>query len=425
MELLPSQIKIIEDVFHWLYHESGQVYEISGLAGTGKSLILFEAVRHLCLGQNEILPMAFTGQAASVMRKKGFVNAVTLHSGLFKVIKIPKNRNMIDPFDIEAVRHKRIKDNPEDEYVTRFVELSPLELVARGIRLIVIDEAYMVPKYMRNAIFKHGIKILVAGDTHQLDPIGDDPLFFTYDKARGSELTEIMRQDKDNPIIYLSHRVLDGLPIDDGMYGNKVLVVTEGDIPLEQIIRTGNIVCGLNKTREYFNQITRRLYHLEHNQLYYGEKVICRKNNWDQTSDSGSLSLTNGLIGYIDSPISGSSYEVKNGIHTSIKTMSINESFSDLYLNKEYLFGSYEERERIRNKPLEKTGKLNLFEFAYANTCHLSQGAEFPFGVYYKEYMNDNINNRLDYVGITRFQDYLLIVKKKYNIYWKGGFNET
>ena len=66
---------------------------IDGEAGTGKSVVLNDIVKRLGLKDNEILAMAYTGQAAIVMRTKGLMTACTCHSGLFE----PVLQNKVDP----------------------------------------------------------------------------------------------------------------------------------------------------------------------------------------------------------------------------------------------------------------------------------------------------------------------------------------
>ena len=64
-------------------------------------------------------------------------------------------------------------------------------------------------------------------------------------------------------------------------------------------------------------------------------------------------------------------------------------------------------KEYIKNSKYHKGEK---FEFAYAITTHLSQGAQYPSGIYIQEYLGDDIQNKLNYVGATRFSDYLIYV---------------
>ena len=56
-------------------------------------------------------------------------------------------------------------------------------------------------------------------------------------------------------------------------------------------------------------------------------------------------------------------------------------------------------------------------QYAYALTTHLSQGGEYPTGIYYEEYLRSDIQNQLNYTGITRFKQYLVYCKKTRKYY--------
>jgi adenylylsulfate kinase-like enzyme len=80
IELTQEQETVIQQAVHWFYNESSQVFEIAGLAGTGKSVILMEIVRRLQLQPYQYIAAAYTGAAAVVMRMKGFPTARSLHA---------------------------------------------------------------------------------------------------------------------------------------------------------------------------------------------------------------------------------------------------------------------------------------------------------------------------------------------------------
>ena len=82
-----GQQEVSDAAVKWFNNSSDRLFQFDGKAGTGKSVVLNDIVRRLNLTQEQVLPMAFTGQAAIVMRTKGMVGACTCHSGLFEPVE--------------------------------------------------------------------------------------------------------------------------------------------------------------------------------------------------------------------------------------------------------------------------------------------------------------------------------------------------
>ena len=400
--LKPGQARIVEDACNWYYNSSEQVFEFAGLAGTGKSVVLYEIVKRLHLRPKNIMPMAYTGQASIIMRLKGFPNARSIHSNLYKFEKIP-NEYQDNPF-----RNINTMLNSEKYH---FV-FSPINIgeIDPEVSLMIIDEGFMVPDSMKKDITKHGIKILVAGDSGQLPPIGGNPAFLTGSNVR--YLTELVRQAQDNPIIYIAHRARQGLPIHCGLYGNRVLVIEDRDLTNEMVLNVGNIICGTNKTRDMFNNTIRNLKGIDSPIPLFGERIICRNNNWNEELDG--IALANGLSGYVTSPYDISRYN-RNQYMLDFLPDLLNTPFKNINIDYEYLTSPYDIRQQMKNNKMYSNGEK--FEFAYALTTHLSQGAEYPCGIYYEEFLRSNIQNQLNYTGVTRFKEFFIYVKKTRKYY--------
>lgn len=406
-----EQESIIEEAVQWFRNGSEQVFEFSGKAGTGKSVVLNEIINRIGLAPSQYIAGAYTGAAAIVMRIKGFRSARSLHSIFYHLEEeildfTNDDRSFLDVVNTQYNTKKKI---------FRFVP-APKGIIPSSVRLIVIDEGYMVPKYMRKVILKHGIKVLVCGDRRQLPPIGDDAAFLTGTNVR--ELTQIMRQNANDPIIYLANRAIEGLPIHCGSYGPNCMVIEDRDLTDEMLLKVGNVICGTNKSRDFFNHRIRELRGISSPFPLYGDRVICRNNNWGITNDN--IALANGLTGYITSPIDPS--RIYNGKDTRLYGTFrmdflpdlLQHPFRDLNVNYEYLVSDYSERNKIKNN---RYTNGELFEYANAITTHLSQGSEYPAGIFYEEFLRPQIQNQLNYTGITRFKKYLIYVKKTKRYY--------
>ena len=403
-----DQEKVVEAALKFLKDDSRQVFEYTGRAGTGKSVVLHEIIRRSHLNENQIAPQCYTGAAAIVMRTRGFKRARSIHSWLYHLVKVPRKIVLEDqnPF----TKFNTQFNKPEYEYKFVPIEAGTLD---PEIKLFIIDEGYMVPDYMKKDILKHGVKVIVAGDSNQLPPIGGNPAFLTGDNIM--HLNKLVRQAENNPIVYIANRIINGEPIHCGLYGNRVLVIPDTDLTSDMIMDVGNIICGTNKTRDYFNNHIRERLGLDPKFPMYGERVICRNNNWNITMDN--IALANGLSGVISSPVSINSYSMGNTLKIDFLPDLLEHPFERLDINYKYLISDYEDRQKIKESKFE-INNGELFEYAYALTTHLAQGSEYPCGIFYEEFLRSNIQRQLCYTGVTRFKEYMIYVKKSIKKYY-------
>ena len=392
MILNPGQEKIKAEAIDWYRNSSEQVFEIEGAAGTGKSVLIYEILKALGLKSFQYMPMAYTGQASIVMRSKGFTTARSIHSSLYEVVDVYDNENMNTQFGLPS-KHKEFRLR---QYIDPMVDL------------FFIDEAYMVPDYMVKDIKSFGKKIIVCGDSHQLPPIGGKPGFLTgYGVHR---LTQLMRQAENDPIVYLAMRAMQGLPIHEGMYGNNVLVINDDEFVPQMIGFANAIVCGTNRTKDTLNKYVRQVAGFNSDLPRFGERVICKNNNWQCVQDG--IALANGLCGTVVSQPDASSYNGKTfDIH--FKPDLANTVFYNVPVNYEYFTGDYETRQDMKSMHGRKYSVGELFEYAYALTTHVSQGSEYNNMIYIEEFMRPQIQNQLNYTGITRAKHGLIYMKKR------------
>ena len=90
--------------------------------------------------------------------------------------------------------------------------------------------------------------------------------------------------------------------------------------------------------------------------------------------------------------------------------INLNVYFKDLVCDYSYIKAPYEMKTMIKNNRYSLGEK---FEFAYAISCHLSQGSQFRNGIYLEEFLSKDIQKNLNYTGITRFSQGMIYVKKK------------
>lgn len=382
------------------------VFQFASKAGCGKTTTLLGIVNKLAeygIYEDEIAPMTYIGEAAINLRMHGLMNAKTIHSWLYEFVEqyiTDEHGNII--FD--------------DKYNKPKVKLVFRPKPLTGIKCIIIDEAYTVPIDMKTEIEARGIPIIACGDSNQLGPIEGEPGYLVNGEIY--YLNQIMRQHKDSAILYIADQVLSGKQLSPGLYGKDVLVIEKKDLTDQMIAGADIMICGKNKTREFYNNYYRNKILNIHTKLpLYGEKLICRKNNWRMEMDG--ISLANGLIGTVYNK------PTPSDVDTKLNTFSIDfrpdvlrhTYFPSLTCDMKYFTAD------INQRKLLKYDKFNIgekFEFAYCITAHLSQGCQYPKGIYFQEPFGD-ISNNVNYVGVTRFSQFLIYVipdiKKTFSIF--------
>lgn len=367
MQWSPQQDKAIAAAREWVKHGGGQVFTISGFAGTGKTTLAKEVAANIKGG---VSYAAFTGKAASVMRRKGCDSASTIHALIYK----PKGKN---------------------RQVPRF-ELNHNSIV-KSQKLVIIDECSMVDEELGRDLLSFGTKILVLGDPAQLPPIKGTGFFNT--DTPDVMLTEIHRQALDNPIIRLSMQVREGGKLEPGIYGESTVIERKGmdaeDLG-RRVMGADQVIVGLNRTRHQYNKRMRALKGYAGELPMDGEKLVCLRNNHK-------LSILNGTL-----------WRVKRwgklrdkAINLQLLSMEDTEDSAvrDVMVREEFFYGTE------ATVPWQELKGTQQFTYGYALTCHKSQGSQWDNVMIFDEgnaFRDDAIRWR--YTAITRAAEKVTMV---------------
>lgn len=257
MEWSGQQAAALQAVSKWLRdNRRKQVFRLFGYAGTGKTTLAMELASS---ASGTVLFGAFTGKAALVLRSKGCENASTIHSMIYRVVEN----------DDGEPRFELNRDGP-----------------ASVASLIVIDEVSMVGEDLGRDLLSFGVPVLVLGDPAQLPPIKGTG-FFT-DAEPDIMLTEIHRQARDNPIIHLSMLAREGERLKPGAYGDSK-VITRPELVQGEVLDADQVLIGLNKTRQAFNQRMRHLKGIESLIPVKGDRLVCLRNNKEKGLLNGGI----------------------------------------------------------------------------------------------------------------------------------------
>lgn len=393
MPLTRLQDKAVKDATAWFragVNRRRPFFTILGPAGTGKSFTLGSILDSIGLSDAEVVNVAYTGMAASVLIRKG-IPATTIHKLIYNPTPGKKGKVFF-----------KLKD----------------ELPA-GVKLAVVDEISQVSQDLLDDLMTFGLPILVLGDKEQLKPVKgkmnnllDDPDIV---------LDEVMRQALDNPILYLATQVRMKKKIQYGSMGDNVRIIPKNNIPLEYLQHADQIIAGYNNNVDQLNHLVRKqIYELESPMPYVGEKLMCYRNNWNEfTSESGiDMFLVNGLQVYVEELYEYN--EVLDKFQAKVRpTFFDNASFTkfdldglyflhgfknDTILYEDKMFEEVMFKRRVYEDSTDR--RINKFNYGYATTAYKSQGSEFDSVFYYRDAYN---NVAQDYVSITRAKSELIV----------------
>lgn len=363
---------------------------IAGYAGSGKSTLIKFIIAALNIDNDDVCYVAYTGKAAKVLKEKGCPNAMTAHRLLYQ--SLPRN---------DGTFYHKIKRPLEYPY-----------------KLIVVDEVSMLPKEMWDLLLSHKIHVLCLGDPFQLPPIGEDngvlanPHIF---------LDEIMRQAQESEIIRLTMDIREEKPL-QLFKGNEVQVINQNEIVGGMYNWADQIIVAKNITRRTINnQMRKMLFNTDDTRPLEGDRVICLRNDWDNPNAVGDVAV-NGTIGTLANIKINSNHPVLHPLMLAdflpddYSEEDVKNSSTDLYfrhLNMDYkLFTTGEEtvtKENFRIFP--KVWRPQTYDYAYAITCHKSQGSEYDKVLVFEEFLKGGDHARWLYTAATRAKEKLIIVK--------------
>ena len=191
----------IAAITKWYRAIGNEPFYLAGYAGTGKTSTVLELINSIGLdvtNEAHVRACAYTGKAGSVLRTKGMRTAATVSSMIYRVVEVVDHLTMAkEKADAER---RGVPYSGEIRKIPKSIRKDAVE----PTRLIVLDECSMVNQTMYDDLrylYPH-TKILFIGDVGQLPPVSGDSPFADY--APDFALTEIMRQDRDNPIVRLA-----------------------------------------------------------------------------------------------------------------------------------------------------------------------------------------------------------------------------
>ncbi len=345
---------------------TGRSYVFGGYAGTGKTMSARTVVKRLEDAGRKGLIMAPTGKAANVLRRKGLVGASTIHRSIYKKEEGSNEWHLIEPHELDHIHY------------------------------FLIDESSMISTELKDDIEYFGKPIIYMGDPAQLEPAGSDakimhkPNIVLKQIHRTAEHSEIikfataLRTSVIHPFAYRRDTVL---PEDSALTFRD-----NNQIRLSEWMAFDQIIVGRNKTKDAINNALKL--NKQGPLPIQGDKVICLKNDYQNDMFNGETYIVNSDEIIPDEDTNEPTIELVDDDGFVSRVPFWLEFFVDSTLDQ-------------WKKP---RGVVHL-DYAYAITCHKSQGSEWGNVAVIDESFGTP-PNRWRYTAATRAQNKLTWIPK-------------
>lgn len=447
-----NQLDVIGELTDFVFVKMQRhLFVLRGYAGTGKTSLVGALVKTLPIINFDSVLLAPTGRAAKVLSNYSNKPAFTIHKMIYQL------RSGGDGYTRFSIKQNKFQNTIflVDE-ASMISDGGGLTSASWGEQKSLLDDLL---EYVFSGI---NCKLILIGDTAQLPPVGmelspaldEDFLYQAYRlNIEFNELNEVVRQAEDSEILtnatFLRNKIA-AKKLDLPLFGsvNKADVKTISGIELEDELDSAYgkfgddnvmVITRSNKRANLFNlQIRSRIRWME-DEIASGDFMMVVKNNYfwlDDASKAGFIAngdiveilkisgeeelygfrfanLTIRMIDYPNEP----NLEVKilmDSILTDAPSLP-NEKFRELYdaVSDDY---SYEPNRKKRNELIRKNPYYQALQvkFAYAITCHKSQGGQWDAVFVDQGYLTDEMINveylRWLYTAITRAKKELYLV---------------
>jgi len=447
-----NQLKVIVELTDFIFYKvKRHLFVLRGYAGTGKTSIVGALVKTLPEINFDSVLLAPTGRAAKVLANYSGKQAFTIHKMIYQL------RSGGDGYTRFVIKENKFQNTIflVDE-ASMISDGGGLTQSSWGEHKSLLDDLL---KYVYSGL---NCKLVLIGDTAQLPPVGMEisPALdeeFLYQAYRlnieFNELNEVVRQAGDSEILtnatFLRNKIASkkmDLPLFKSV--NKSDVKTIKGIELEDELDSAYgkfgddnvmVITRSNKRANLFNlQIRSRIRWME-DEIASGDFMMVVKNNYfwlDDASKAGFIAngdiveilkisgeeemygfrFANITIRMIDYP-SEPNLEVKILMESILSDSPslTSERYRALYdaVSDDY---SYEPNRKKRNELIRKNPYYQALQvkFAYAITCHKSQGGQWDAVFVDQGYLTDEMINveylRWLYTAITRAKKELYLV---------------
>ena len=461
LEPVQEQEQLIKQLVRFTFEPiSNSVFVLTGYAGTGKTTVLGAYVKSLVEMKRKTILLAPTGRAAKVLSQRSQKQAFTIHKMIYRK-------------EVLAGGAVQLAVAPNVNKHTVFI----------------VDEASMIGDYTRqsdgsisgrnllqdlmNYVFSNiGNKLIFVGDEGQLPPVGSDfspALNLSYLEDYYPELhfsafrlKKVLRQAEDSDILLNATQLRNAK---EGSFprifltGKKDMRKIQGGDLQEELESSFSafgsdetiVITKSNKRANLYNQqIRNRILWFEED-LCGGDMLMVVKNNYfwlEDQSDAGfiangeiikvlkilrreeryGMQYAKARIQLVDYPGIGDLEVLLLVDVLTQETPSMpREQLKELFFRIEEDY-SFEKNKRKRYEKIMKDPYFNALQvkFAYAVTCHKSQGGQWASVFLDHGFLTDDMLDksffRWLYTGFTRVSEQLILIN--FDAHFFPGGNE-
>jgi exodeoxyribonuclease-5 len=446
LKFIPTsdQKKLIRSISQFILDPNVSIFLLKGYAGTGKTSVIAALVQSLNEIRIKTVLMAPTGRAAKVLASYAGYQAFTIHKKIYRQ---------------KSVEEQSVFSLAPNKYKSA---------------VFIVDEASMISgNSYKQSIFGSGdlledmmtyikngtkCKVVIVGDDAQLPPVGfdlspalDADKLGYYGDCMDAELKEVVRQTNNSGILFNATNIRKQIEDNDVRFPKfrtdfPDMISINGSDLVEELsdayAKYGKdetiVICRSNKrTNKYNEGIRNRVFYME-DEIASGDRIMVVKNNYRLSKDMEEIDfIANGDMATIRKI---RKYQKCHGLHFAdmilefpdynnleienkaiLDTLSIESASLPGEMNKQLFYSINEDYMHITNKrqrymAIKEDPFFNALQikFAYAVTCHKSQGGQWECVFLDCPYFaDDNLtfeDLRWFYTAVTRASKRLYLV---------------
>jgi hypothetical protein len=455
---------------------------LKGYAGTGKTFLIGHIAKWLQAQHRTVALAAPTGRAARVLSSKTNLPAATIHRYIYNLNQLREKDERLARFKFYFGLRASDKDDLTpivmvDESSMIADHISEGEFLRFGSGRLLKD----LVEFIRLADKSQDSKLILVGDDAQLPPVGNhhspalDPHYLLEHHGIVSdvvELTEVVRQAADSPILVAATRIRDNLrsgnlnqlsiepappaitPISTEEVAERWAVNYQDTLPPRFVCIT-----HANDTALRHNVATRaRLWGGDGTEeLRPGDFVMVIANNRTTGLLNGDLALIKQVLGNRETrkiPVIHEGQEHKVSLHFRRVTLAFEVPGEEptecscmvlenvlhstnrdllpiemraLYVDFKIRYPNLKANTEAFTQAISSDDYFNAvrIKYGYAATCHKAQGGEWDEAVVvFEQQRTDQEAQRWTYTAITRAKKVLYAVNLPHRTPWDGLFKD-